>query len=233
MEITQDKKTALLTGATGLVGSYCLRFLLEHNAYQKVVVFTRRPLEITHPKLVQHVIDFDQMEDYQELMKGQDFFSCLGTTMAKAGNKEAFYKVDFVYAYKMAQLMAANKVNQLLLVSAVGADPEAAFFYSRVKGELEDSVKALPFWAIHIFQPSVLLGERNENRWGEKWAGRIGNFVDSLTNGLLTKYKPVEAEVVAQAMIHAAQELKGGIQVYPSHYLQHLATEVDNKLSKF
>lgn len=214
-----------------MVGSYCLQFLLAHQAYRKVIVFGRRQLDIEHPKLEQYVIDFDQLERYQELMHGHDFFSCLGTTMAKAGNKEAFYKVDFSYAYETARLMAENKVNQLLLVSSVGADKEAVFYYSRVKGTLEEAVKELPFWAIHIFQPSILLGERNENRWGEKWAGRIGKVIDAVSGGLLTKYKPVEAEVVAQAMINAAQQIKGGVQVYPSHYLQQLASEEDNKLS--
>lgn len=228
MEITRDKKTALLIGATGFVGSHCLQLLLSHQAYQKVIVLSRRSLELDHPKLEEHVIDFEDLAQYHSLLVGHDFFSCLGTTMAKAGNKEAFFQVDFKYVYTAARLAAANGVNQYLLVSSVGADKESTFYYSRVKGELEDAVKDLPFWSIHVFQPSVLLGERNENRWGEKWAGRIGKLIDSATGGLLTKYRPVEAEVVAQSMVNAAQGLRKGLHIYPSHLLQTLAEE-DNK----
>lgn len=229
MEITQDKKTAILIGATGFVGSHCLQLLLSHQAYQKIIVLTRRSLELDHPKLEEHVIDFDDLAAYQALLAGHDFFSCLGTTMAKAGNKEAFFKVDFKYVYTAARLAAENKVNQYLLVSSVGADQESTFYYSRVKGELEEAIKDLPFWSIHIFQPSILLGERNENRWGEKWAGRIGKWIDSATGGLLTKYRPVEAEVVAESMVNAAQGLREGLHIYPSHLLQALAEADNNK----
>ncbi|RMF29876.1 MAG: hypothetical protein D6765_03880, partial [Bacteroidetes bacterium] len=116
-----------------------------------------------------------------------------------------------------------NGVNQLLLVSSVGADPDSLFFYSRVKGELEEAVKKLDFWAVHIFQPSVLLGQRNENRWGEELAGKIGKVLDRLSGGLLTRYRPIEADYVAKAMVHAAQGLEPGVHVYPSHWLQKMA----------
>ncbi|MCB0662089.1 MAG: hypothetical protein KDC24_05080, partial [Saprospiraceae bacterium] len=154
----------------------------------------------------------------------------IGTTMAKAGSKEAFYKVDFEYNYNVAQLAEANKVNQCLLVSSVGADEDSIFFYSEVKGKLEKAIKELSFWSIHIFQPSLLLGERNENRWGEEAAGVLGRIINKFTGGLLNKYKPVEADVVAQAMVEAAQQLKPGVHVYPSHYLQSLAEETDRLL---
>lgn len=225
LEIVKGKKTALLFGASGLIGGFCLDMLLAHGAYQKVVAFVRRPLKKEHDKLVQHLVDFDRPETFAEHVSGDDIFLCLGTTMAKAGSKEAFYKVDFTYSYEAARQAVQNGVNQLMLVSSVGADPDSIFYYSRVKGELEEQIKTLPFWAIHIFQPSVLLGERNENRWGEEIAGVIGKFIDRLTGGMLTKYRPVEAEVVAQAMINAAQQLSKGVHVYPSHYLQELANE--------
>ncbi|NUO00917.1 MAG: NAD(P)H-binding protein [Saprospiraceae bacterium] len=226
LEIVKDQKTAVLLGATGLVGGYCLRLLLEHGAYGKVIAFTRRTLPVSHPKLEQHVVDFNLPQTFHHLLKGDDLFCCLGTTMAKAGNKEAFYKVDYTYAYEAALAAVQNKVNQFLLVSSVGADPKSMFYYSRVKGELEDAIKSLPFWAIHIFQPSVLLGERNENRWGEQWAAKIGRRIDALTGGLLSKYRPVEAEVVAAAMVSVAQQFEPGIHVYPSHYLQQLSEQV-------
>lgn len=220
----------MVFGASGLVGGYCLDFLLEHPAYRHVIAFVRKTLPKEHQKLEQIEVDFDQPETFAARIKGDDLFLCLGTTMGKAGSRDAFYKVDFTYSYRAARTAAENGVNQLLLVSSVGADPDSLFFYSQVKGELEEAVKKLPFWGVHIFQPSVLLGERNENRWGEEIAGRIGRVIDRVTGGLLTKYRPVEADVVAQAMVNAAQQLSKGLHVYPSHYLQDLANQEDNLL---
>lgn len=229
MEIIKGKKTALLLGATGLVGGYCLKELLQNDAYDKVCVFTRRRLKQSHDKLIEHVVDFDSPDSYRDLLKGHDLFCCLGTTMAKAGSREAFYRVDYTYSYQAAKMAMQNGVNQYLLVSSVGAHPDSLFFYSRVKGELEQAVKQLQFWATHIFQPSVLLGERNENRWGEQLAGRIAKGIDAVTGGLLTKYRPIEAEIVAKAMVNAAQGIHPGVHVYPSHFLQNLATEADQQ----
>lgn len=229
MEISQHHKTALIFGASGLVGGQCLHQLLQHPSYRKVVSFGRRKLDMEHPQLEQHAIDFNRLEDYAPLLKGHDLFSCLGTTMAKAGSREAFYKVDYTYAYESARLAAENGVNQLLLVSAVGADPDSLFFYSRVKGELEAAVKELPFWSVHIFQPAVLLGNRQDSRLAEQLAGRLSLGLDRLTGGeLLGKYRPVEAIKVARAMIHSAQRLEGGLHVYPSHQIHELA-DTDNQ----
>ena len=229
VQITKGEKTALLFGASGLVGGHCLDFLLSSAAYHKVVTYVRKPLQIQNAKLVQHKIDFDNLPDYQHLIKGDDLFCCLGTTLAKAGSREAFQKVDYTYIYEIAKLGAANKVNQFLLISSVGADPDSLFFYNQVKGKTELAVKKQKYWSIHIFQPSVLLGERNENRWGEAIAGRIGKVLDNISGGLLSKYRPVEADVVAKAMVNAAQGLQGGLHIYPSHHLQKMAEEEDKK----
>jgi len=227
VEISKDDKTAVVFGATGLVGGFVVKMLLAHEAYQKVRVFSRRKIELEHDKLEQHIIDFQKPETYQAFIEGDDLFICLGTTMRKAGSKEAFFRVDYTYALRMAKLAYQNGVNQLLLVSSVGANPDSIFFYNRVKGLLEEAVQRLPFWAIHIFRPSILLGERNENRWGEQLAGVIGRQLDFITQGMLTKYRPIEADVVARAMISAAQQLRPGLHTYPSHYLQDLAAEED------
>lgn len=226
MEIVKHDKTALVLGATGLIGQHLVQALLEHEAYTVVKVFVRRKLDIQHEQLQQHLIDFDQMQTSASLIKGDDLYCALGTTMAKAGSKAAFFKVDYTYSYQAAQIAAANGVNQYMLVSSVGADANSRFYYSQVKGKLENAIKELPFWATHIFQPSVLLGERNENRWGEQIAARMGKVIDRFTGGLLTKYRPIEAEVVATAMIGAAQRFNKGTHIYPSHYLQGLANEV-------
>lgn len=230
VEITKNNKTAILFGATGLVGGHCLRQLLVHPAYKKVIAIGRRKLKLSHEKLQQHVIDFDKLEDYSHLIKGHDLFSCLGTTMSKAGDKEAFYKVDFTYAYESARMALKNGANQVLLVSSVGADSDSMFYYPRVKGELEEAMKQLDFWAVRIFQPSVLLGDRQENRLAESIGIRLGKGVDWLTGGqLLGKYKPVEAEDVAKAMLRAAQKLEGGIWIYPSDHIHFMARKEDEE----
>ncbi len=233
MEISRHHKTALLFGASGLVGNQCLHQLLEHPAYRKVISFGRRLLEVEHPRLEQHIIDFNHLEDYAGLLRGNDLYSCLGTTLAKAGSRAAFYRVDYAYAYESARLAAANGASQLLLVSSVGASPDSLFFYTRVKGELEKAVKKLPFWAVHIFRPSFLVGDRQESRIGEQLAGRLSLGLDRLTGGaLLGKYRPVEAAQVARAMAHAAQQLEGGVHVYSSAQIHELAKEGNQEITR-
>ena len=223
IEIIKSKKVAILFGATGMIGNFVLRLLLENENYSKVLVITRHTTNVDHPKLEEKVIDFMKLPHYEKEIVGDDLFICLGTTLAKAGSKKTFYQIDYTLNYTIAKMAEKNKVNQILLVSSVGANKNSRLFYYKVKGELEESIKAMKFWSIRIFQPSILLGERNENRLGEDLAKIIGQGLDFVTGGLLKKYKPVEAEVVAKAMVQVAQHLNSGIQVYPSHWLQDLS----------
>ena len=223
MKIHSSHKRALIFGATGLVGSHLVPQLLAHPAYAEVHTFGRRELQLRHDKLHQHLVDFERLEDYRELIVGEDCFSCLGTTRKNAGGKAAFRQVDFDYNYLIALIASRNEVNQYLLVSSVGADADSPFYYSKVKGELEKAVRELDFWSLHIFRPSILLGERNENRFGEAIAQKLGKAIDRVTGNLLSKYKPIDAEDVARAMIHAAQQLQPGQHVYPSDALQRMS----------
>lgn len=223
LTISRHDKVAVLLGASGLVGGYCLDFLLADANYHSVISVGRKKIGKQHPKLRQHIIDFENPETFNQLLKGDDMFICLGTTRARAGSKEAFYRVDYEYVFNCAKVASLNGINQLLLVSSVGANPDSMFFYLKVKGSIEEAVSKLPFWSVHIFRPSVLLGERNENRFGEDIAKRLGKGFDWLLGGALTKFKPVEAEVVARAMVSAAQGLTEGRFNYPSSYLQEVA----------
>jgi uncharacterized protein YbjT (DUF2867 family) len=232
VDISKGNKTALLFGATGLIGSHVLEQLLFDQAYAKVRTFSRKKLNLQNPKLEQHILDFDKMGDYSHLMTGDDLYLCLGTTMAKAKSKAVFRRIDLEYPLAAARIAVANGANQALLVSSVGASTQSLFFYLQVKGELEDSLRSLPFWGVHIFRPSFLLGERNENRFGEEVAGKIGRALDLVTGGLLMKYRPVEADIVAKAMVAAAQRFEPGIHIYPSHFLQKLANEADQEFRR-
>jgi uncharacterized protein YbjT (DUF2867 family) len=151
MEIKKAHKTAILLGATGLVGGYVLQFLLENEAYIKVVALTRRPLSIQHPKLENVVVDFEQLLDYQPLIKGDNLFLCLGTTIKKAGSQAAFKRIDVDYQMQAATVAKQNGVHQVMLCSAVDADAKSRIFYNRMKGDLEDSLKSLNFEGLHIF----------------------------------------------------------------------------------
>ena len=131
------RKTALLAGATGLIGSHLLPLLLASERYSKVIVVGRRALALTHPKLTQVITDLDQLQDVRLQLIADDVFCCLGTTLKQAGSKEAFYKVDFLYVVTLAALAAGNFASQLMVVSSMGADAESRVYYSRVKGEID------------------------------------------------------------------------------------------------
>ena len=225
MTIIKDNKTAVIFGASGLVGGHCLRLLLERKTYQQVRSFGRRLLPLKHDKLRQYVIDFEEMEMDAEQIKGNDVFICLGTTRAKAG-RAGFIKVDFDYSFQAAKYAVMNGANQLILVSSVGADAQSFLLYPKTKGQLEEAVKRLPFWATHILQPSILLGNRQENRVGERIASTISSTINRIADGILGIYTPIEAETVAKAMVQLAQGIDGGVKVHTSAELIKMVEEL-------
>ena len=208
------KKTALLAGATGLVGSALLPLLLASERYAKVIVVGRRPVDMQHPKLTQVVTDLGQLEAERLRLIADDVYCCLGTTMAQAGSKEAFYEVDFLYVVKLAAVTAANFAAQFLVVSSLGADVESRFYYSQVKGEMEAAVRQTPFRAIHIFRPALLLGARAKPRLGERIGGWLLALARPLLRGSWQKYRPITGAAVARAMLQAAEEDGGGTRVH-------------------
>jgi uncharacterized protein YbjT (DUF2867 family) len=212
-------KTALLAGATGLIGSQLLPLLLASERYDKVIVVGRRAVPTLHPKLVQVVTELDQLEAVRLKLIADDVFCCLGTTMAQAGSKEAFFKVDFLYVVQLAALAAGNFAAQLLVVSSMGADAESRIYYSRVKGEMEAAVRQAPFRAIHIFRPSLLLGERANPRLGEKAGAVALALLSPLLRGPLLKYRPVTGATVAAAMLRAAATDATGVRLHLSDEL--------------
>lgn len=210
------QKTALIAGASGLIGSLLLPLLLASDRYAKVVVVTRRPLPQVHPKLEQRVLDFDELEEYSMGLIADDVYCCLGTTMRQAGSKEAFYRVDYLYVVKLAALTARNFASQLLVVSAMGADLESRIYYNQVKGEMEAAVRQTPFRAIHFFRPSLLLGDRPEKRLGEQLGSFLLRVLNPLLLGPLRNYRAIPAAAVARAMLRAAEDDGGGIKVHLS-----------------
>jgi len=218
-----ETKTALLVGASGLVGGHCLQFLLEESSYTCVVILVRRPLAITHDKLVQHVINFSELETLGEYLTADDVYCCLGTTIKNAGTQDAFRKVDFDYPIKIAALTQHCGAAQFLLVSSLGADPHSRVFYNRVKGEVEESVQKISFVTINIFRPSLLLGKRTEYRTGEKAGAFIMSGLKFALAGPLKKYRAIQARDVAKAMVRTAQMNLRGVNVFESQRIQEIA----------
>ncbi|CAN5496835.1 oxidoreductase [soil metagenome] len=219
-----NDRTALLLGATGLVGGHCLNFLLNDESYGRVSVLGRRPLEREHPKLEQHLVDFDRLEDSAERIRAQDVFCCLGTTIKKAGSQEAFRRVDFEYPLQSARIAARQEMERFLIVTAIGADPGSRIFYNRVKGEVEEAVRALPFESLVILRPSLLLGEREEMRPGERLAEPAMRALSPLMLGPARKYRPIEARKVAAAMVRLAKEGRQGVRIVESDEIARIAS---------
>ena len=188
---------ALIIGATGATGKDLVTLLLNDNAYSEVHCFVRKPMSITHPKLYAHVVNFETPEAWADLLHGDVAFSCLGTTLAVAGTKEAQWRVDYDYQYAFAQQCKANGVPTFVLISAAGATAQSKLFYNRMKGQLEDAVKALDFSCLLIFQPSVLI-RSNSDRSGENFTVKAFKFLNKL--GILKRYRPMPTTVLAQKM---------------------------------
>jgi len=201
-------KVANIIGSTGLVGHQLLTQILDHPEFEKVRIFVRRASGISHPKLEEQIIDFDFPESWKHLVKGDVLFSTLGTTIKTAKTKENQYRVDFTYQYEFAKVASENGVSAYLLVSSLGANPKSSVFYSRMKGELEDAVAKLPFRKLVIIRPSILDGDRQEKRAGEKVGLILSRFV---TRFILKVYKPTPVDLLASKMISLSLQKVPGI----------------------
>ncbi len=216
-------RTALIAGASGLVGSRVLRLLLEDPGYARVTVLARRELPLSHKKLEQRVTSFDRLAQIADFPRVHDVFCCLGTTMKQAGSPDAFRKVDFTYVVELARVSVRHRASQFLVVTAVGADPRSRILYSRIKGEAEEAVRRLQFEGIQIFRPSLLVGARAESRPAERGAGLLSLLVAWAFVGPLARYRPIKAAAVARAMVRVAREAPRGTHVYEGAALRQLA----------
>ncbi|HTA77676.1 MAG TPA: NAD(P)H-binding protein [bacterium] len=218
------KKKAIVVGATGLIGGFCLQELLKNSQYSQVTALVRNPLNLKHPKLKQLVVDFDRLDKVAKQLKANDIFCCLGTTRHKSPTPEAYRKIEFEYAFKIARLTLQNKAEKFLTVSSVGADPGSSAFYLQTKGEVEEVLSALPFKAVHLFRPSFILGEndRKERRPSEAFLEMIFKPLAFLFVGPLHKYKPLMGKAIAQAMVKAANNKLKDVHVWEVPLIESL-----------
>jgi uncharacterized protein YbjT (DUF2867 family) len=218
-----NTRSALVVGASGLVGRHLLGLLLAEESYSRIIMLTRKSLGFEHPKLLEYVVNFEQLEKHQDLIKGEDVFCCLGTTIKTAGSQEEFRKVDFTYVVQTAAISKRNGARQFLVISSLGADIHSRIFYNRVKGEMEAAVAKIPFESVRIFRPSLLLGDRRESRPAEA----IGKFFVKAISVLLfiggmRRYSAIHAETVAKAMLRAAKQKLDGVETIESEEIQSL-----------
>ena len=205
-------RAALLAGASGLVGGHCLRRLLANPVYGSVTILVRRPFPLSHSKLAQIVVDFDHFALDPGQDTAEDVYCCLGTTIRKAGSQDAFRRVDFDYPLQLARCSKACGARRFLMVSALGADANSSVFYNRVKGEVEQAVREVGIDRSYFFRPSLLLGERVEFRLGERIGMAVAALIAPLLVGRLRRYRPIEADAVAAAMVYAAScDLPAGV----------------------
>ena len=214
---------AVVAGASGLIGSYLLDILLAEPQYDEVLALVRKELPIQHKKLVQLVIDFDKLDDHAAAVTGHAVFCCLGSTRKKTPDLAEYRKIDHDYPLILARLAKQNGVKHYHLVSAIGANPMSSNFYMKMKGEIEEAIKHTCIECIHIYEPSVLTGDRKESRPMERFIIGLMKVINPLLIDGLKKYRSISARIVAQAMFNQSLKTEEGIFVHPSDKIKLLA----------
>ena len=199
-------KTALLFGASGLVGNHLLNQLISNNKYSKIKLFIRTDPEISDPKVEVIKTNFNNLQNHKEDIKGDDCFFCIGTTKQNSPDKDDYRKVELEVPKEIAQIAKSNLVNSFIFVSALYANPKSSGNYVRFKGLVEEELKSLNFTKLGIMRPSFLMGDRKEKRVGEKIGIFVFKLLSPLLLGPLKKMRPIHSEKVAKAMIRAANE---------------------------
>ena len=199
-------KTALLFGATGLVGSHLLNLLIINNNYSKIKVFVRSSIELNDPKIEIIQTDFNNLKNHREDIKGDDCFFCIGTTKKNSPDKNEYKRVELEVPKQLAQIAKSNLVNSFVFVSSGYADPKSSGDYLKFKGLVEEELKRLNFSKLGIMRPSFLIGNRQEKRVGEKIGIFVFKILSPLFLGPLKKMKPIHSATVAKVMIKIANE---------------------------
>lgn len=211
---TAMKKIALITGVTGLVGRELLDIILADNYYKSVIVVTRRPLNFKDNRITEIVTDFDHLDMIAGQLDAHDHYCCLGTTIKKAGSKENFRKVDYDYPIKHAQIAAkGSHFERFLIVTALGSNASSPLFYNKIKGQVEETLKDMHLPSLQIFQPSLLLGSRDEFRLGEE----VAKFFTTILSFFIVranKFWSIHGRDVARAMYHVAKDEMVGTYTY-------------------
>ncbi|MDC1279968.1 NAD(P)H-binding protein [Pelagibacteraceae bacterium] len=199
-------KTALLFGATGLVGGHLLNQLIKDKNYSKIKIFVRSVPEISDTKIEIIETNFNNLHNHKEDIKGDDCFFCIGTTKQNSPDKDEYRRVELDIPKEIAKIAKSNLVNSFIFVSALYANSKSLGDYVKFKGLVEEELKRLNFPKLAILRPSFLIGNRKEKRASETIGIFIFNSISPLLLGPLKKMKPIHSETVAKAMIRVANE---------------------------
>jgi uncharacterized protein YbjT (DUF2867 family) len=216
-------KRAIIAGASGLIGSHLLQIILNENGYDEVLILVRKELPFQHKKLKQLVVDYANLKDYAEQLKGDAIFCCLGTTRKNTPDETEYRKIDHDYPLQLAQIAKQNNTAQYHLVSAASANTSSKVFYSRLKGETEDDITKVGLSSLHMYRPMLLTGNRKETRLGEGIATAIFKILDPILIGSLKKYRSIAGETVAKTMYKQSLKNESGVFIYRSDKIQELA----------
>ncbi len=227
MEITEIIKTvqmkkAIVFGASGFIGSYLVEALLNNDQYDKVTIVVRKNSIIHHPKLTILTGDINTLTSLKDQIKAEEVFIALGTTKKKTPDQKEYYRIDHDYPVLAAKIAKDNGAKSVFLVSSIGANAASGVFYTRTKGKTEQDIIALNFDHTHIFRPSLLLGNRKENRPLEKFFLKIWPIISLIFRGTLSRYRGIEGKEVAQAMQHAALHQTEKVKIYYWKEMNHL-----------
>lgn len=220
-----NELSAVVIGATGLTGNFLVEELLKDNAFKIVRILVRKPVKILHPKLQQEIINFNDINDFADKFgEGDVIFCCIGTTQKKVKNdKIAYEKIDFDIPVNAARIGISKNFKKYLIVSAIGANEKSSNFYLKLKGKTENALKQFPFESISIFRPSILIGQRNEFRFGEKIIHAITEVFSFLFFGMLRKYHSIDALNVAKAMVKQSKSNEPGLHYFEYDGMMDLA----------
>ncbi|MBN2275425.1 MAG: NAD(P)H-binding protein [Bacteroidales bacterium] len=217
-----EKRTALLFGSTGLVGSNLLKLLIKEEAYDRIIIFNRRPVGVVSTKTEEIITDFSDMQEIASNISGDDLFCCLGTTIKKAKTQEKFRQVDYELPVTLAEIASRKQLKHCVVISSIGANAGSKNFYLRTKGEMEQVLLKTLGQKVIIVRPSMILGDRTEFRFGEEIAKLLMSILKPLFIGRLSRYKGIQAADIARAMLQLA--LDGSEkQIVESDQLQMLS----------
>ena len=214
---------AVIAGASGLIGSTLVKQILTNAKFTEVVLLSRRLTGVYRDKVSEEIVDFDHLEKSASLISGDIIFSCLGTTKSKTPDPSTYHKIEYDYTLSLAQIGLEQGVSQFHYVSSLGADSSSSNSYLRLKGEVEEALKNLPFKSVHIYQPSYITGERREKRWEDSLIKPVMRLLNPLLSGKLSKYKSITAESVVSTMLKQSLKNLEGTFTYPSNIIQQLS----------
>lgn len=219
-------KKAIIAGSTGLIGHLLLEELLSNTQYEQVLSLSRRPLEKSHPKLRQLIVDFDHLEKWQSEINGDVCFCCMGTTRKKTPSKDLYRKIEIDYPLNLACLALKGGATQLQYISALGAGNNAKGFYLQGKSMAENKLRELPYETLHFLRPSLIQGSRQEPHRTEILLGKCFNIINPMLIGYARKYRSIKAEVLAHAMLKLSLQENKGIFIHNSSQLTEIGSTI-------